>query len=530
MRWGFTWRACLLLCAAAICAFAGNPALGQKSGELRLAFSAPATSVDPHFQNATPNFAIARNFFDTLVQMDPDNRIVPGLAESWRRLDDTTWEFKLRRARFHDGAELTAEDVAWSLDRPATIENSPAPYTIYTKSIVGKRVVDARTIQLTTSGPYPLLLADLSQVIILNKKAAENLDRAQFLAALNRLGTGPYRFVSYAPEDRVTMERFDDHWGGRPAWDKVLVRFITNEAARISALLAGDVDAIENVPTQDVERIKNDTSLVLAAKKSNRVVFLFLDSGRDQSPTVSDLNGKPLASNPLKDLRVRKAINLAIDRNAIRDRIMTGIAYPTNNLATEAMPGFDPALEAVPFDPAQARKLLADAGYPDGFRLTIASPNNRLINDAKVAQAVAQMLTRVGIRTQVDAMPFAVIATRGNKGEFSSSMMAWGVQTAEASSPIRMMLACPDKAKGWGAVNWGNYCNRELDGLLTRVVSTMDDDQRNGLLKQLVRQVMDDVALVPLYFQGSTWAAKKGIAITPRGDERTTASMFAPEK
>jgi peptide/nickel transport system substrate-binding protein len=530
MRWGLTWRACLLICASVMCTFAGKPVLAQAPGELKIAFSAPATSLDPHFQNATPNFAIARNFFDTLVQMDPDNRIVPGLAESWRRLDDTTWEFKLRKAKFHDGSELTAEDVAWSLDRPATIENSPASYTIYTKSIVRKRVVDARTIQLTTSGPYPLLLADLSAIIILNKKAAENLDRVQFLAALNRMGTGPYRFVSYVAEDRVAMERFDDHWGGRPAWDKVVVRFITNEAARIAALLAGDVDAIENVPTQDVERIKNDKALVLAAKKSNRVVFLFLDSGRDQSPTLSDHNGKPLASNPFKDLRVRKAINLAIDRNAIRDRIMTGIAYPTNNLATEAMPGFDPALESVPFDPVEAKKLLTEAGYPDGFRLTIASPNNRLINDAKVAQAVAQMLTRVGIRTQVDAMPFAVIATRGNKGEFSSSMMAWGVQTAEASSPVRMMLACPDKAKGWGAVNWGNYCNADADALLTRVVSTMDDDQRAGLLRQLVRKVIDDVALVPLYFQGSTWAAKKGIAITPRGDERTTAGMFAPAR
>ena len=209
---------------------------------------------------------------------------------------------------------------------------------------------------------------------------------------------------------------------------------------------------------------------------------------------------------------------------------MTGLAYPTNNIVTDAMMGFEPGLEAAPYNPTEARKLLAEAGYPNGFSLTLAAPNNRLVNDSKVSQAVAQMLTRIGIKTQVDSMPFSVINTRGSAGEFSLSMMAWGVQTAEASSPIRAMIACPDKDKGWGVVNWGHYCNPAVDAVLTQAVSTMDDTARAALLHQAVTKIIDDVAIVPLYFQATTWAAVQGIQIVPRTDEVTSAESFKPAR
>ncbi|MES5099983.1 ABC transporter substrate-binding protein [Agrobacterium sp. BA1120] len=500
-----------------------------QAADLNLAMSSPATSMDPQFHNANQNVAVLRNIFETLTIMDSDSRITPGLAESWTKIDDVTWEFKLRKAKFHDGSEFTAEDVVWSLKRPATIENSPSSYTIYTRSIIRTEIVDEHTVRLITATPYPLLPADLVSIFMLSKKASDGVKSEQFNSPKYVVGTGPYKFVSYTPDDRVVTTRFDDYWGGKPKWDNVTLRFMPNDGSRMTALLSGDVNAIENVPTPDIPKLKANPDFVFASKKSNRMVFMFLDSGRDTTPGVKAIDGKPLASNPFKDIRVRKAINMAIDRKAINDRLMMGLAYPTNNMATDQMMGYDPELEKVPFDPAAAKKLLAEAGYPDGFRLTLGTPNNRLINDERVAQGIAQMLTRIGIRTDVDAAPFASVNTRGNKGEYSSVMMAWGVQTSEASTGIRMLVACPDKQRGWGVGNWGHYCNPKLNEQLVALTSEMDDQKRNDMLKAAVHTVIDDMAIVPLYFQGSTWAARKDVEIIPRMDERTSAAMFVPK-
>ncbi|UHS63657.1 ABC transporter substrate-binding protein [Agrobacterium vaccinii] len=514
--------------AAALALSALVPAANVWAEDLNLAYSSSATSMDPQFHNASQNIAVSRNMFETLTQMDPDSRIIPNLAESWTKIDDLTWEFKLRPAKFQDGSDFTAEDVAWSLQRPNTIENSPSSFAIYTRAITKTEVVDPHTVRLITKTPYPLLPADLTSVFIVSKKASEGITSEKFATPEHMIGTGPYKFVKYTPDDRVVMTRFDDYWGGKPAWDNVTIRFMPNDGSRMTALLSGDVNAIENVPTPDIEKVKANPDLVYSAKKTHRLIFLFLDSGRDSSPGVKAADGSAIAKNPLTDVRVRKAINMAIDRKAISDRLMMGLAYPTNNLSTDQMLGFDPALENVPFDQAAAKKLLADAGYPDGFRLTLGTPNNRLLNDERVAQAIAQMLTRIGIRTDVDAVPFSAINTKGNKGEFSAVMMGWGVQTAEASSGIRMMVACPDKARGWGVVNWSHYCNPALTEQLVALTSEMDDAKRNDMLKAAVHTVNDDMPIVPLYFQGMTWAAKKGIKIIPRMDERTSALSFEP--
>lgn len=506
------------------------PATSAWAADLNLAYSSSATSMDPQFHNASQNIAVSRNMFDSLTQMDPDSRIVPDLAESWTKIDDLTWEFKLRAAKFQDGSDLTAEDVAFSLQRPNTIENSPSSFAIYTRAISKIDIVDPHTIRLITKTPYPLLPVDLTSIFIVSKKASEGITSDKFATPAHMVGTGPYKFVSYTPDDRVVMTRFDGYWGGKPAWDNVTIRFMPNDGSRMTALLSGDVNAVENVPTPDIEKVKANPDLVYAAKKTHRLIFLFLDSGRDNSPGVKAADGSPLAKNPLTDVRVRRAINMAIDRKAISSRLMMGLAYPTNNLATDQMMGFDPALETVPFDQAAAKKLLADAGYPNGFRLVLGTPNNRLLNDERVAQAIAQMLTRIGIHTEVDAVPFSAINTKGNKGEFSAVMMGWGVQTAEASSGIRMMVACPDKARGWGAVNWSHYCNPKLTDELVALTSQMDDAKRNDMLKTAVHTVINDMPIVPLYFQGMTWAAKKGITIIPRMDERTSALSFEPAK
>lgn len=517
-------RTALSLLAAAALAVGGP--LGARAADLTYAISAPITSTDPHFQNATPNNAALSNIFEPLVVLSGDGQIVPGLAERWGPVDDVTWEFKLREAEFHDGTPLTAEDVIHSLERTGAI-TSPAPFTTYTKAITGMEAVDDRTLRFTTAAPYPLLPLDLSRVLIMSKESAEEHGTDDMNRGEGVIGTGPYEFVSFTPDEELVMRRNEDYWGETPVWENVEIRVIADDAARTSALLSGAVDAIENVPTPDIERMRAEPDINFASGKSQRFVFLFLDSGRDQPPGVLGNDGEPLPENPLADARVRQAVNLAIAREAIAERVMMGLAYPSNNIVFDGGEGFLPALENPPYDPEKAKALLAEAGYPEGFRITIASPNNRMINDEKVVQAVAQMLTRIGIRTEVDAMPFSVIASRGQEGEFGVSMMSWG-STTEASTPIRQLIACKDPQKGWGAVNWGNYCNEELDALLGEALATVDEPARRALLEKAVGIAMDDVAIVPLYFQGSTWATRKGIEAEPRSDERTSPDMFKP--
>lgn len=498
-----------------------------RSADLRIALSSEPNSLDPHFHALAPNNNLAAHMFEALTRFDSDSRLGPALAESWRLIDETTWEFKLRKGvRFHDGSELTAEDVAWSLDRPATIKNSPGPFTLYTKQITSKEIVDSLTIRLKTASPYPLMLNDLSAVFIVSKKAAQGIASEEFAQGKGVIGTGPFRFVSFRRGDRVELARNDAYWGEKPAWDKVTFRFISSDPSRLAALLANDVDAIDNVPSADYAKARTNPNIQVFSKVSHRVIYFNLDQGRDVTPFVTDKAGNPLARNPFKDLRVRQAFSKAINRQAIADRVMDGLGVPTSNLVPSPMFGFNPTLKVEPFDPEGARKLLADAGYPDGFGLTIHGPNNRYVNDEQILQAVAQMLARIGIQARVDAMPLSVYFSRANKKEFSMALVGWGPQTGEVSSPLRSILATINPDKGMGTVNFSLYSNAKMDALLEEGLRTVDDRKREKLLQDAVAMSVNDVGLIPIHFQVVTWASRKGISYMPRIDERTYAHQF----
>ena len=500
------------------------------AADLRIGLPSPSTSMDPHFQALVPNSSVLENIFEALIKIDPDSKFGPSLAESWKAVSDTAWEFKIRKGvKFHDGTELTAEDVVYSINRPATITNSPAPYTIYTRTIAESKAIDSHTVQFVTRIPHPTLINDLASVAILSKKASEGVRSEDMATGKGVVGTGPYKFVSYVREERVELVRNDSYWGGKPDWDKVQIRFITSAPSRLAALLAGDVDAIESVPTQDIARVKGDAKFNYAQKVSHRVIYFYIDSGRDQTPMVTAKDGSPLAKNPLKDVRVRRAISSAINREAIRDRIMEGLAYPTGNYVTETLFGNNPDVKMPAFDADGAKKLLAEAGYPDGFGMTIVGPNNRFVNDARIVEAVGQMLSRIGIAAKVDTMPMAPYTTRGPKGEFSFGLIGWGAATGEVSSTLRAIIACANRDKGFGQFNWSNYCNPQVDGLLEKAITTIDDGQRLRLLQDAVKIATDEVAIVPMHFQATSWATKKGIKVIARTDERTLASTFAPE-
>jgi peptide/nickel transport system substrate-binding protein len=498
-----------------------------QAADLRLALSSSPSAMDPQFHNLGANLSIAQNMFDPLVRMDADSHLQPGLADSWKLIDDHTWEFHLRPGvTFHSGARLTAEDVVFSLDRPVTLVNSPAGFGMYTRAITGKTVVDDSTLRLTTNGPYPLLLSDLTTIFILHKAAAEGLATEDFAHGKGMDGTGAYRFVAFQHDDRVELVRNDHAWSGTPGWDHVTIRFITNGATRLAALLSGDVDAIEGVPTNDLATVKENPKLVFAQKTSARLVYLYVDSGREDTPQVSAKDGSRLPKNPLADERVRRALSLAINRAAIAGSLMSGLAYPSGNVVPETYFGYDPSLPVPPYDPDEARKLLAEAGYPDGFAITINGPNDRLVNDAQIVQAVAQMLTRIGIATKVETTPMATYAPRGAKGEFSFGLIGFGSQTGEASAFLRAIVACQDPKAGGGLYNWSHYCNHQVDDDLTQALHTVDDGARLQLLRQATHLAMTTEAIIPLHFQASTWAARAGIAIEPRTDERTVAASF----
>jgi peptide/nickel transport system substrate-binding protein len=513
--------------AALLLTLAAPAALAQ---EFKLAMSSPPTSMDPHFYYLTPNVNVSAHIFETLVTMDPDMHIVPGLAESWSLVNNLTWEFKLRKGvKFHDGSELTAEDVAWTIDRPATIVGSPGKFDIFTRAIINKRIIDPYTIRFTTREPYPLMLADMATVFIVSKKATMGVASDDFASGKGMVGTGPFKFVKFLRDDRLELERNDAYWGKKAAWSQVTLRFIPNGATRVAALLAGDVQAIENVPTPDLARIRADASLGLYAKVSQRLIFLELDGVRDNSPFVTDKDGKPLAKNPMKDLRVRQAMSMAINREAIKDRVMEGLSAPTANLVAPALGGFNPALTIVKYDPEGAKKLLAQAGYPNGFGLTIHTPNNRYVNDEKIAQTVAQMFARVGIATKVEGSPMAVFATHVAKHEYSINLFGWGAGTGDSSSPLRSLLACESAERGFGGFNHQRYCNPKMDELLVKALGTVDDSARVKLLQDAAALGLNDVGIIPLHQQVTTWAARKGYAYTPRTDERTMAYAFTKQ-
>src|SRR5262245_3582398 len=282
---------------------------------ITIGLAADVTSIDPHFHLLTPNASLGEHVFDLLVYKDATQRLKPGLAVSWRAVDDLTWEFKLREGvKFHDGSEFTADDVVFSLNRPETVKNSPGPYTVFTKAITEKIVVDKHTLRLKTATPYPLVPNEVGAVMIVSRRAAQNATTDDFNTGKAAIGTGPYKFVRWMRGDRIELVRNDAYWGPKPAWERVTFRLITNDPARVAALLSGDVQAIEAVPTSDLAKLKANPQLELFRAVSNRLIYLQHDSSRQNHPMVTDRAGKPLDRNPLKDPRVRQAPAVAIHR------------------------------------------------------------------------------------------------------------------------------------------------------------------------------------------------------------------------
>lgn len=500
-------------------------ALAQPAGGeavLRIGMAAPNTTLDPHLQSNAPNNAVTSHVFDALVTNDAASSSVPGLAESWRLLADARWEFALRRGvRFTDGTPFTAEDVIASVHR-ATELPSTASFRTYTRSVKAMAAPDPHTLVVETDGPDPLLANSLSRIRVIAARHA-GAASAAFNGGAAAIGTGAFLLREYVPGSHLRLARNPDWWGGALPWQEVVLRIVTDDGARLAALLAGDLDIIEAVPSQGAARIAGSPRHHLVRGISSRFVYLGFDHGREQTPYATGADGRPLPRNPFRDLRVRQAVNLAISRQAMVERVMEGDAVAASQFLPKGRPGTSARLEVPPFDPARARALLAAAGYPNGFRLTVHGPNDRYVNDAKVVQAVAQMLTRIGIQASAEVMPWSVYASRGARNEFSLQLGAWGANTGETSNPLKGLLATWNRETGMGAANAGRYSNPELDRRLAEALRSMDDARRNALLAEASEIAFDDVALVPLHHEVSVWGARRGITTEPRNDQYTLA-------
>jgi peptide/nickel transport system substrate-binding protein len=506
--------------------------------ELKIGLSAEPSAMDPHFHNLTPNNSLLRHIFERLTHQDENQAVIPGLAVSWRNIDERTWEFKLRPGvRFTDGSEFSANDVIYSLCRAPRVENSPSSFAIYSRAIMAVRAPDPLTLVMTTPGPYPLLPRELSSIAILSatangagpvtfdRQACQGVGTYPKTEAFNAgpaaIGTGPFKLVRFIKGDRIVLERNDAYWGEKPAWARVTLRPITSSGPRVAALLSGDVDLIENVPIQDLQRIKATANYRVVQGLSARVIYLHFDYIDDAPPGVADSGGK----NPFRDRRVREAISKAIDRDAIVGRIMGGVAMAAGELLPPMMFGANQDAKAPKLDIEAAKKLLAEAGYPNGFNLVLSTPNDRYVNDAQIAQAVAQMLARVGLKVSVDAMTSSQFFAKRTRREFGFWLAGWISDTGEMSAQIKPLAATPNKDKGWGTTNPGGYSNADVDALLQQALGTIDDEKRAALLAQASRIVMADYGVLPLHFEMTTWAMRKELAYTPRVDQNTQAMM-----
>ncbi len=506
-------------------------ALPAAAQTLTVATGGAITSLDPHFFNASPNNAIAQHVFGRLVDRDAEARIRPDLAESWRLVSDTTWEFRLRRdVTWHDGRPFTADDVLFTLARAPNVPNSPGGFGAVLRSVKSAEAPDPFTLRITTHEPNPVLLPELGSVFIVSRHVGERATTEDYNAGRAAIGTGPYRVVSHRPGDRTELARHDGFWGGREHWARVSYRFVAADPARTAALLAGDVDMIDQVSPNDVPRLRRDPRVVVSEIQSLRLVHVGPDfSRRGPLPHVTDNEGRPLDRNPFLDARVRRALTLAVNRDLLAERAMDGLAVPAGQWLPRGTFSFDAATPVPAFDPDAARRLLAEAGFPQGFRLTLHTMNDRFPNDARLAQAVAQMWSRVGIQTAVEALPWTTYSARAARQEFSMSMGSWGSTTGEGLSYPKNVLATFDRERRTGSANQRRFSDPAFDAMVDRASVIMDDAAREAAIAELVRWSAENVPMVPLLHLSNVWAHRRGLRHEPRMDERTLATGVRPE-
>ena len=500
---------------------------------LTLGVRAGPESIDPHFTATGTHAEALTHVFDTLTRAGDQLEILPGIAESWRAVNATTWEFKLRQGvKFHDGTDMTADDVAASIRRMQTL-SGPNPTRIYVRRVQEVRIIDAHTIHVITDGPAPTLPNDFIRVFITQARATAGLTPENSNEAFNTgraaIGTGPYRFVSWTPREQFVVERFDGHWGGRQPWARHVRREIPNDASRVAQLRTGQVDMIVRVPAADVATLERDATLRVIRADTIYVFNLQFDY-REPTPQITARDGSRLPANPYRDPRVREAIDLAIDRRALAEVAMEGLGAPVGQMVTQRIFGFNPAIAVPTPNLARARQLMTEAGYPNGFRMVLNFTADRLPGDRGVGTAMAQMLARIGLEVQAAGQPAAVIFPARSRGELSNIMAGWGTLTGEANYTYSSNAHTNNPTLRLGAFNWHGYSNPEMDRLIQAASVELDDRRREQILQEVGALFARERVALPLTSIISAWAMRRDRVEMTRGraDEETYAMDIRP--
>lgn len=497
--------------------FAAGLATAADANTFRWANDGDVNSMDPYARNETFLLTFLGNVYEPLVRRDRELRVEPALAVRWEQPSPTVWRFHLRPdVKFHDGTAFTAEDVVFSVAR-AKGQGSNVSAKLAT--VTEARVVDPLTVELVTAQPNPILLEEIADFFIMSKRwaeannavqAADLTRREENYATRNANGTGPFRVVTREPDQRTVLEP-NPNWWDRAEHNLTRVEFnvIANAATRVAALLSGEVDMVYTVPPQDVERIGRTSGFRIHQKAELRTIFLGFDQQRDQL-LKSDVQGR----NPFKDVRVRRAFVQAIDVEAIRSRVMRGNSIVTGTLFPPQVNGYSREQDVrLPFNADRARALLAEAGYPQGFEVTLDCPNNRYINDEQICQAVAAMWTRVGVTTRLNAMPLANFFPKIQREDTSIYLLGWGVPTLDALYSIQSLLASKDGEPGNGIWNYGNYANPRVDELTRIIKNEGDPEKRTAAIHEVLRIYREDVPHIPLHHQMIPWAMRSTVSI-----------------
>jgi len=516
---------CRAFALVALVLVAWGPAAEAK--KFRWSSQGDYQSADPHAVNDGLGNSINGMVYEPLVMRGRNLELIPALAVAWRQTSSTSWQFELRKGvRFHDGTPFTAEDVVFSVKRA---QGSTSGFRGFAIALGEPRIVEGHTIEFTTSAPNPILPDHASAIMIMSRTWAQrhNALRSQDFAnkeesftSRNAVGTGPYRLISREPDVQSVFARNPTWWGlaDRAYWDGNVEEFayvpIKRDTTRTAALLSGEIDFVLDPPVQDLERLKQNPTIKVIEAPESRLVFLGMDQHRNELPH-SSVKGR----NPFKDRRVRQALYQAIDVHAIGRSVMRGSSVPTGILLPNPeAAGMPKDLERrYPHDVQAARKLLAEAGYPDGFEVALDCPNNRYINDEKICLAISAMLSRVGIRAQVNAIPRTLFLPKLLKLELSLYLSGWGTASPDAMLTLQHVVR-GRTAEGDGEFNAGNYSDPELDALIDAAKTEMDPLRRIELMAGALRRHHEMVYHIPLHRQTIAWAMRSDVSAVQRAN------------
>jgi peptide/nickel transport system substrate-binding protein len=517
-------RSLFAAATATVLALAMVPASAQT---LRYANQGDLKSLDPYTLNESTTHAHLGHVFEGLIARDKDLKIIPALAESWETPEPTRWRFHLRKGvKFHNGDPFTADDVVFSADR---IRKKGSNLQTRIAADVKVVKVDDYTVDFILTSPNPILNSQWDTWYIVSKKWAEANNVVEptpaasttpSYASLNANGTGPFTIESHQPGVK-TVFKANPSWWRKPEHNLKEIVFtpIGSDATRVAALLSGEVDVIEPVPLQDISRVDSSPNAQVLKGPEIRTIFLGMDQVRDEL-LYSSVKGK----NPFKDVRVREAFFKAIDVELIKTRVMRGLSTPSALMIAPQLYAHSRDFMRPKFDPDGAKKLLTEAGYPDGFEVTMDCPNDRYVNDAAICQAVVGMLARIGVKVNLLAQPkqqyFAKVLNTGGY-QTSFYLLGWTPGTSDAHNVLYEIMGCRDDPKSSrGQGNLGGYCNKKLDELTEKVLVEADPAKRDQLIKEAFDIQLKDYGYIPLHQQALAWGVSKKVRLVQRADNQ----------